>query len=312
MFLSDDLKLSFLSKISTKLSELHGISSYEYEIFNLIKSDEKNYLEINGGKKIGEENNANEERIENRITKEKIKTNIEKIISYIKDKKDFEFISDFFITESSTNLNNEKDNEIINNINNDNNREKDEITDDFLNSLGKTNLTDINSINELNKKLKGKKSSEINEQSLLNLNNIKKKYSSSSFNGMSEQELFLNDIKKAQNSKKNNNEENLKSKEEMDKEMEEEINRQIFGYTKKMKESAKNFGVQFKKDNKVLSEIEDLQEKVNDKTTKEVGRLKEFNYSIRFGFCKLVSFVMIVFCSFFATLFVIKIFPKLA
>ena len=98
----------------------------------------------------------------------------------------------------------------------------------------------------------------------------------------------------------------------MDKEMEEEINRQIFGYTKKMKESAKNFRVQFKKDNKVLSEIEDLQEKVNDKTTKEVGRLKEFNYSIRFGFCKLVSFVMMVFCSFFATLFVIKIFPKLA
>ena len=308
MFLSDEQKLSFLSKVSTKLSELHGISSYEYELFNLIKSDENNYLEINGVKKIGEENNANEERIENRITKEKIKTNIEKIISYIKDKKDFEFISDFFITETSTALNTDNDNEIINNINNDNNIEHEEITDDFLNSLGKTNLSDINSINELNKKLKGKKSSEINEQSLLNL---KKKYSSSNFNGLSEQELFLNDIKKAQNSKKNN-EENLKSKEEMDKEMEEEINRQIFGYTKKMKESAKNFGVQFKKDNKVLSEIEDLQERVNDKTTKEVGRLKEFNYSIRFGFCKLVSFVMMVFCSFFATLFVIKIFPKLA
>ena len=308
MFLSDEQKLSFLSKISTKLSELHGISSYEYELFNLIKSDENNYLEINGVKKIGEENNANEERIENRITKEKIKTNIEKIISYIKDKKDFEFISDFFITETSIALNTDNDNEIINNINNDNNIEHEEITDDFLNSLGKTNLSDINSINELNKKLKGKKSSEINEQSLLNL---KKKYSSSNFNGLSEQELFLNDIKKAQNSKKNN-EENLKSKEEMDKEMEEEINRQIFGYTKKMKESAKNFGVQFKKDNKVLSEIEDLQERVNDKTTKEVGRLKEFNYSIRFGFCKLVFFVMMVFCSFFATLFVIKIFPKLA
>ena len=95
MILSDDQKLSFLSKISTKLSELHGITSYEYELFNLIKSDENNYLEINGIKKVGEENNANEEKIENRITKEKIKTNIEKIISYIKDKKDFEFISDF-------------------------------------------------------------------------------------------------------------------------------------------------------------------------------------------------------------------------
>ena len=94
--------------------------------------------------------------------------------------------------------------------------------------------------------------------------------------------------------------------------MEEEINRQIFGYTKKMKESARNFGVQFKKDNKVLSEIEDLQEKVNDKTTKEVGRLKEFNYSIRLGFCKLVMLNMIVFGTFFATIFIIKVFPKLA
>ena len=149
MFLSDEQKLSFLSKISSKLSESHGISSYEYELFNLIKSDENNYLEINGVKKIGEENNANEERIENRITKEKIKTNIEKIISYIKDKKDFEFISDFFITETSTALNSDNDNEIINNINNDNNIEHGEITDDILNSLGKKNLSDINSINEL-------------------------------------------------------------------------------------------------------------------------------------------------------------------
>ena len=300
MILSDDQKLSFLSKISTKLSELHGISSYEYELFNLIKSDENNYLEINGIKKVGEENNANEEKIENRITKEKIKTNIEKIISYIKDKKDFEFISDFFITESPTLLNNDE-NEIINDINNNNinNGQKEEIT---------TSLSDINSINELNKKLKEGKSFEINEQPLPNLNLIKKKYSSNSFNGLSERELFLNDIKKAQNSKKNENEENLVT----DKEMEEEINRQIFGYTKKMKESARNFGVQFKKDNKVLSEIEDLQEKVNDKTTKEVGRLKEFNYSIRLGFCKLVMLNMIVFGTFFATIFIIKVFPKLA
>ena len=309
MILSDDQKLSFLSKISTKLSELHGISSYEYELFNLIKSDENNYLEINGIKKVGEENNANEEKIENRITKEKIKTNIEKIISYIKDKKDFEFISDFFITESPTLLNNDEK-EIINDINNNNinNGQKEEITNDFLNFLGKTSLSDINSINELNKKLKEGKSFEINEQPLPNLNLIKKKYSSNSFNGLSERELFLNDIKKAQNSKKNENEENLVT----DKEMEEEINRQIFGYTKKMKESARNFGVQFKKDNKVLSEIEDLQEKVNDKTTKEVGRLKEFNYSIRLGFCKLVMLNMIVFGTFFATIFIIKVFPKLA
>ena len=304
MFLSGEQKLSFLTKISSKLNELHGISSYEYELFNLIKQDENNSLEINGIKKVGEENSANEEKIENRITKEKIKTNIEKILSYIKDKKDYEFISDFFITESESKINN--DNDIINNKNN--NFEFEEITDEFLNSFSKTNLSDINAINEFNKKIKGKKISEISEKTLLDLSNAKK-YSSSKFN---EQDLFLNDIKKSQNFKKKNNEVNFQSKESMDKEMEEEINRQIFGYTRKMKESARNFGVQFKKDNKVLSNIEDLQEKVNEKTTKEVSRLKEFNYSIRFGFCKLVIYVMIVFCTFFSTLFVIKIFPKLA
>ena len=304
MFLSGEQKLSSLTKISSKLNELHGISSYEYELFNLIKQDENNSLEINGIKKVGEENSANEEKIENRITKEKIKTNIEKILSYIKDKKDYEFISDFFITESESKINN--DNDIINNKNN--NFEFEEITDEFLNSFSKTNLSDINAINEFNKKIKGKKISEISEKTLLDLSNAKK-YSSSKFN---EQDLFLNDIKKSQNFKKKNNEENFQSKESMDKEMEEEINRQIFGYTRKMKESARNFGVQFKKDNKVLSNIEDLQEKVNEKTTKEVSRLKEFNYSIRFSFCKLVMYVMIVFCTFFSTLFVIKIFPKLA
>ena len=301
MFLSSEQKLSCLTKISTKLNELHGISSYEYELFNLIKQDENNSLEINGVKKIGEENSASEEKIENRITKEKIKTNIEKILSYIKDKKDYEFISDFFITESENKINN--DNDIINNKHN--NTEFEEITDDFLNSFSKTNLTDINAINEFNKKIKGKKISEISEKTLLDLSNSKR-YK------LSEQDLFLNDIKKSENFKKKNNEKNYQSKESMDKEMEEEINRQIFGYTRKMKESARNLGVQFKKDNKVLSDIEDLQEKVNEKTTKEVSRLKEFNYSIRFGFCKLVMYVMIVFCTFFSTLFVIKIFPKLA
>ena len=97
MFLSDDQKLSLLLNISNKLQESQGITSYEYELFNLIKSSQNNSYEINNNKKIGEENNSNEEKIENRITKEKIRTNTEKIISYIKDKKDYEFISDFFI-----------------------------------------------------------------------------------------------------------------------------------------------------------------------------------------------------------------------
>ena len=174
MLLSDDQKLSFLLKISNKLSESHNISSYEYELFNLIKREEKNSFEINFAKKIGEENNSNEEKIENRITKEKIKTNIEKIISYIKDKKDYEFISDFFITESTQSPILEENIIVINNKNS-GNIELDEINEDFLNNFSKSNLSDINSIIKFNKKIKKNNISELDEQFDLNLINTKKK-----------------------------------------------------------------------------------------------------------------------------------------
>ena len=299
MLLSDDQKLSFLTKISNKLYESHNISSYEYELFNLIKREEKNSFEINFAKKIGEENNSNEEKIENRLTKDKIKTNIEKIISYIKDKKDYEFISDFFITESTEPSFND-DNLIINNQNS-GNLELDEINEDFLNNFSQSDLSDINSIIEFNKKIKKNNISELDEQFDLSLINTKKK--------ASKEDLILDDIKKSESFRRIKSNEN--SKEMMDEEMKEEITRQIFGFTKKMKESAKSFGAQFKRDNQTLSKIENLQDVVHDKTTKEVSRLKEFNYSIKLGPCKLIMMNMMVFGTFFATLLVIKIFPKL-
>lgn len=300
MLLSDEKKLSLLTNILNKLQESQGISLYEYELFNQIKIDQNNSVEINYVKKIGEENSSNEEKIENRLTKEKIKANIEKILSHIKDKKDYEFISDFFITESTPSMN--EDNMIINNQNG--TTEFDEINEEFLNTFSKSNLKDINSIIEFNKKIKQKKISEIDELAELKIINTKKK--------SSKEELFLDDIKKSQEfNKKKSNEEKLSTKESMDQEMEEEINRQIFGYTKKMKESARNLGVQLRKDNKILSNIENIQDVANEKTIKENKRLKEFNSSIRIGFCKLIMMVMTVFGSFFATLIVIKIFPKL-
>ena len=259
MFLSEDQKLSLLSNISNKLYETHSISSYEYELFNLIKREENNSYEVNLVKKIGEENSSNEEKIENRITKDKIKTNIEKIMSYIKDKKDFEFISDFFITESNPHL--------IDNVLEIKNEksggfEFEEIDDDFLNYFSKNNLSDINSIMEFNKKIKQNKFSELDEQLDLTLINTKKI--------RSKEDLILDDIKKSEIfNKKKDNDDNINNKEEMEKEMEEEINREIFGYTKKMKESARNVGVQLKKDNKVLYGIENLQDVVGEKAKKE-------------------------------------------
>ena len=304
MLLSDDQKLSFLSNISNKLSESHNISSYEYELFNLIKREEKNSFEINFAKKIGEENNSNEEKIENRMTKEKIKTNIEKIISYIKDKKDYEFISDFFITESTQSPILEENIIVINNKNS-GNIELDEINEDFLNNFSKSNLSDINSIIEFNKKIKKNNISELDEQFDLNLINTKKK--------TSKEDLILDDIKKSESFKRTKSgENNLKNKEATEEETKEEITRQIFGFTRRMKESARSSGAQLKKDNRASSEIENSQDVVQDKTTKEASRLNEFNYSIKLGPRKLITMNTMVFGTFFATLLIIKIFPKLA
>ena len=306
MFLSDEQKLSFLIKISNKLQEVHCISSYEYELFNLIKQDQNISYEINGIKKIGEENNANEEKIENRITKEKIKSFIEKIISYIKDKKDYEFISDFFITESTSIKDNDNNNIIINNKNN-NNFEFEDINDDFLKFFSKSHLTNINSIIEFNKKLKGNKFLENDDDSILNLN--LKKYGTSPL----KENLFLDDIKKSENfNKKRKKEENLKPKKTIDEEMEEEMCGLIFGFTKRMKQNAKHMGEQFRKNNKELSEIESIQNEGVDITDKTVKKLKSFNISMNFGFCKLLKMSIKAIIGFFGALIIIKIFPKLA
>ena len=326
--INDEQKLEILTNIYSKLVERHAITSYEYEVFQQIKKDQNDIDDILNNsnknyKKVGEENNLNEEKIENRLNKEKIKAHIEKILSYIKDKKDYEFILDFFISEfdpmlntkfiskasssSEINLINHKDSNISNNaIKLD---ESDYINEDLLNALSKVNLTDINSINKLseemkkNYKSKNSNLSDISNKSSFNLkkNEIKEE----------EDKLFL-DIKKAKSNNSRSDINGLESKEEMDKELEEEINRQIFGYTKKMKESARNFGAQLKKDNKTLNDIEDLQDKVSEKTTKEVKRLEEFNYSINMGFCKLTILILTVIGAFFGTIFIRKIFPKLA
>ena len=94
--LNDEEKLSFLSKISSKLLELHGITTYEYELLKEIKIDQSNERKDSIDYSL---DNSNEQKIENKLIQEKIITNLEKIYSYIKDKKEYEFITDYFITE---------------------------------------------------------------------------------------------------------------------------------------------------------------------------------------------------------------------
>ena len=274
--LNDEEKLTFLSKICNKLSEEHGITSYEYALLNKIKIDQGNNLEDednsnNNSLKLGGENNSSDKIIEDRLIQEKIKTNIEKILAYINGKKEYEFIKDYFINEYdnsiSTNfIQKDSSNEIMNNqdsennINNINFNDSDNINDEFLTLLSKENLNDINSISKLSQKLSTNNKSKSIE--LPNLSFTSKKNSS-----FKEEDIFLPAIKKEKNKNKgDNNDFRLESKEEMDREMEIEINRQIFGFTKKMKESAKNFGAQLRKDNQTLNKIENLQDKVDMKT----------------------------------------------
>ena len=326
--LNDEQKLSFLSNINSKLSETHAITSYEYEIFKQIKLEQNDLGNIsldefkNNYKKIGEENNLNEERIGNKIIQEKIKANIEKILSYISDKKEYEFISDFFISEFDPSINSKfiKKNSSINTIDinhsesnlsensiNNNLKDFDNINEDILNMLSKANLIDINSINKLNEEIN--KSYKSKNSNLSNLSSLNYKKNS----GLTEEDFLLPEITKVKShNSTNTNNNGIESKEEMDKELEEEINRQIFGYTKKMKESARNFGAQLKKDNQTLNKIENLQDQVNAKTTTQVKRLQEFNYSIKIGFCKLMILLFTVIGTFIGTMFIIKIFPRLA
>lgn len=320
--LNDEEKLTFLSKICNKLSEEHGITSYEYALLNKIKIDQGNNLEDednsnNNSLKLGGENNSSDKIIEDRLIQEKIKTNIEKILAYINGKKEYEFIKDYFINEydnsiSSNFIQKDSSNEIMNNqdsennINNINFNDSDNINDEFLTLLSKEDLNDINSISKLSQKLSTNNKSKSIE--LPNLSFTSKKNSS-----FKEEDIFLPAIKKAKNKNKgDNNDFGLESKEEMDREMEIEINRQIFGFTKKMKESAKNFGAQLRKDNQTLNKIENLQDKVDMKTKKQVKRLEDFNFSKSIGFCKLMFMLLSVFGSFIPLMFLIKVLPKLA
>ena len=319
--LNDEEKLAFLSKINSKLLESNGITCYEFELFNQLKNELDDDYTLERNKKIGAENNSNEEKIENRITQEKIKASIERVISYIKDKKEYEFISDYFINEFDPSVNshfikNNSSSDIINhkesNISQSSfiDTDLDKIDENFLNLLANTSLTDINSINKLRE--------EINKNKNINNNNEISNISNKSSFGFKKNsgldDIFLPEMKKVKSSNDSKSNENigLENKEQMDKELEEEINRQIFGYTKKMKENARNFGVQLRKDNQTLSNIENLQDKVNEKTNTQVKRLQNFNYNIKIGFCKLMLLIFTVVGSFFGTIFIMKIFPKLA
>jgi hypothetical protein len=122
--------------------------------------------------------------------------------------------------------------------------------------------------------------------------------------------LFLHNKRGEHKNDKNDNPTH-KEIAKIDKEMEEEINNEIFNYTKNMKHYAKGFHQILTQDNKKLDDLERVQDKGKIKTDHSMKKLDEFNYSLKIGFWRLLFIFLLVGVSFVLTLLAIRIFPKL-
>ena len=273
--------ISFLETLNYKLNDTHFISLLEYEKFNKIKNEWREKIE---------ENEENKFNMENKLSNEKIKLLLEKIKTYTSNKKEYEFISNYFLNENDK-IRDISSSEILLKEDNDTNEEINENNIDNYINLNLLNFKDINN-------------------NLENKNNVSNKKLPKQTKSKKSYEL---PTLKNKNKNDNNNINNAqKDKEEIEKEMEEELNNQIFKYTKMMKISAKNFGNQLIQDNKVLNQIENLQNKDMIKTRNENQRLQEFNSFISLGFFKKLLLIFIVIITFVFTLLIMRIFPRLA
>ena len=276
--MNNDNILSFLESLSYKLNDTHLITLLEYEKFNKIKNEWTDRL-----LELQEENNI---KIEDKLLNEKIKVLLEKIKVITSNKKEYEFISNYFLNE----------NEKIRDISTIENSFK---QDENLEEINENNIGDYSNLNLYSfKNIK-----DIIENNKVNLSNKELPKQKKS-------KYELPSLKKNKREKSNYN--SKKDNEEIEKEMEEELNNQIFKYTKMMKISAKNFGHQLVKDNQFLQQIENIQTKDMDKTRTQNQRLQEFNSLITLGFFKKLLMIIVVITTFIFTLLTMRIFPRLA
>lgn len=276
--MNNDNIVSFLESLSYKLNDTHLITLLEYEKFNKIKNEWSDRL-----LELQEENNI---KIEDKLLNEKIKVLLEKIKVITSNKKEYEFISNYFLNE----------NEKIRDISTIENSFK---QDENLEEINENNIGDYSNLNLYSfKNIK-----DIIENNKVNLSNKELPKQKKS-------KYELPSLKKNKREKSNYN--SKKDNEEIEKEMEEELNNQIFKYTKMMKISAKNFGHQLVKDNQFLQQIENIQTKDMDKTRTQNQRLQEFNSLITLGFFKKLLMIIVVITTFIFTLLTMRIFPRLA
>ena len=276
--MNNDNIVSFLESLSYKLNDTHLITLLEYEKFNKIKNEQSDRL-----LELQEENNI---KIEDKLLNKKIKVLLEKIKVITSNKKEYEFISNYFLNE----------NEKIRDISTIENSFK---QDENLEEINENNIGDYSNLNLYSfKNIK-----DIIENNKVNLSNKELPKQKKS-------KYELPSLKKNKREKSNYN--SKKDNEEIEKEMEEELNNQIFKYTKMMKISAKNFGHQLVKDNQFLQQIENIQTKDMDKTRTQNQRLQEFNSLITLGFFKKLLMIIVVITTFIFTLLTMRIFPRLA
>lgn len=292
---------SDIDDVVCKLEATNEISMYDYMKYVNIKE------------KIEKSNDTNSDEFYIKVLIEKIKTDIEKIKTILKDKKKHEYIKEYFTNDNAMIIN-DIDLSIVDS------KKNDDINDEYVNQISKKSINSIENVLPLLSSFYLKEKLYLSKD---DISSIKKDFDFDNGRLMEEKEKNKeskenkeedNFLKKYHKSKSMNSNKSTSSTshKEIDAEMEKEITNQIFGYTKTMKENAKHFGAQLKKDNSVLNEIEKVQNVDQDKTDVQVKKLKEFNYSLRIGFFKLIFMFLMVFVTFAFTLLTMRIFPKLA
>jgi len=272
----------------------------------------------------------NSNKLDNTVIIEEIQKIEDKILKFIANLKEYEFISDFFKIENKLPFSNEENTnfsenkfpydkyyKIINSV--------DKKHDTFNNLSDVLSLTSreflkekLNLDEEQIQNLKGKENEEQlekeNKNNKIQINekldkdrNFEQIASNQKLNQILKiksdlpqktktSSLFLDDKLTSHN---------------LDKEMEEEINNEIFSYTRNMKNYARNFGEILTTDNKKLTKIEKIQEKDKILTDNSMKKLKEFQYDLKIGFFKLILMFVLVIGTFLLTMVVIRVFPKL-
>jgi hypothetical protein len=317
--------LDFFTTISNELEQTGFTSLLDFRNYKFYKKS-INYQEVD----------ELELELENKLVLEHIKKLDDKIEAFIKNKKEFEYLSDYFVTSTNKNFNFEL-------INEEGKEENDEI---FLNNFSEeikeieqnkidlnsefiSNVLSITSHEFLKNKIKleanqiftikGKQENcEINDNLNISKNDINQITYQNTCNLISSSQKNYLDVipyKYPSTSKRKNlrgsttHQNELKN--QIDKEVEEEVNEEIFSYAKNMKNYARNFNQILVKDNSKLGKIESVQDISKSKTDKSLKSVKDFNNSATIGFFYLLIMFLIVIATFVMTLLTIRIFPKL-